>query len=380
MKIVYIIHGTYNTAGMERTLSIKANYFADVLGYEVFIITTDQRNRPAYYILSKKIRCVDLDVNFDQYYNKPLLISIFSFLIKQFICKVRLTRKLHELKADIVISMMGRIISFLPKINDGSKKIFEYHFNRYVREQMLENSTWFKKLVYRIRANSELKNVEKLDSFVVLTHEDASMWGNFRNIQVIPNAISFFTKENAKLDNKIVISVGRFEHQKGYDMLLSIWKPVVKKYPDWKLIVYGDGSKRDSIMAQVNKEGLNESLIIKDPVSNIESALLDASIYLMTSRYEGFPMVLVEAMACGLPVVSFRCPCGPADIIRHNEDGFLIENGDVEKMSEYLSLLIKNEVLRKKAGELARVNITRFTQDVVMSKWEALFKDLIAKK
>lgn len=376
MKIVYIIHGTYHGAGMERTLTLKANYLADKFGHDVVIITTDQRKRPPYYPLSEKIQCIDLDINFDLYYDKPLAVSVLSFLRKQSLIKKKLSTLLHALNADIVISMMGRIISFLPKIKDGSKKIYEYHFNKYVRSLMLENASWLKKTAYQWRAWYELKNIKKMDAFVVLTHEDAAMWGNLKNIRVISNASSFFPKESTDSTQKVVISVGRFEHQKGYDRLVPVWQTIADKFPDWQLIVIGSGSKRSEIQAQIKQAGLEDSLILKDPVTDVEAELLKASIYLMTSRYEGFPMVLAEAMACSLPVVSFRCPCGPSDIIDHGQDGFLVDDEDVSQMSTYLSMLMEDEAFRKEAGMAARNNIQRYSQEAIMSLWKQLFNEL----
>ncbi|HEY5588373.1 MAG TPA: glycosyltransferase family 4 protein [Candidatus Paceibacterota bacterium] len=382
MKVVYIIHGTFNSAGMERILTVKANYLVETLGHDVTIITTDQRERKSYYNLSNKINCHDLSINFDIYYEYPILKRVLSFFVKQYDCKRKLDVLLKELKADIVISLMGRIISFLPDIKDGSKKVLEYHFSRNVREQMLveTNSGFVKRIVYRNRASSELKNIKRLDAFVVLTHEDAALWGDLSNLYVIPNAASFFPENNALLDNKKVISVGRMEHQKGYDYLVDIWKPIKEKHPDWKLVIYGNGKNSEEIKSQIKKAKLDDVIIIKEPTSSIDEALLNSSIYLMTSRYEGFPMVLLEAMACGLPVVSFRCPCGPTDIISNNEDGYLVEIEDKQSMTFYLNKLIENEDLRKQMGLSARENIRRFSQDEVMKLWNKLFIKLINEK
>lgn len=382
MKITYIVHGTYNSAGMERILTVKANYMADVLGYEVIIITTDQRGRDPYYKLSDKIVCHDIAINFDLYYDYNVLKRIPFFFYKQYKCKQKLKKLLPLINADIVITLMSRSISYLTNIKDRSKKIFEYHFSRNVREQMLEEnkSGLINRIIYHTRAVTEFNNIKRLDSFVVLTNEDANLWGNLPNLSVIPNATSFFPEKYAVLDNKRVISVGRMEPQKGYDYLVDIWKPIKEKHPDWVLIVYGNGRKLEELKLQIKVAELDDVIIIKDPTSHIEEELLNSSVYLMTSRYEGFPMVLVEAMACGLPVVSFRCPCGPNDIISNNEDGYLVEVGDKESMTFYLNTLIENEAMRKRMGFLARENMKKFSQDEVMKLWIELFYKLKNEK
>lgn len=378
MKIVYIVHGTYNSAGMERILTLKANYLADKLGYDIIIVTTDQRGREPYYKLSEKITCTDISINFDLYYQYPILKRIFSFLVKQYSCKRKLTDLLKRLNADIVISLMNRTNSYLSSINDGSKKVFESHFNKNVREQMLaeSSSSLLKRIVYRTRSYTDIKYIKRLDALIVLTHEDAKQWGHLNNLRVIPNMLSFLPVEKAELENKTVITVGRLEPQKGYDYLVDIWSPVFAKHPDWKLFVFGTGADLKKIQSQIKESNLEDNIVIKQPTKEIEKELLSGSIYLMSSRYEGFPMVLVEAMACGLPAVSFRCPCGPSDIIRDSVDGFLVDVGDVQTMSNKINYLIENSELRKKMGMQARVNIKRYSQDSVMNLWNNFFIEI----
>lgn len=375
MKIIYIIHGIYNSAGMERVLSLKVNYLADKMGYQIIIITTDQKGRKPYYQLSDKIICQDLDINFEDYYKYSFFRRIGSFLIKQKRCKKRLTRLLLNEKADVVVSLMSRTLSFLSKIPDGSKKIYEQHFNRDFRKYVLkENKTSFLGcMIYNWRGLQEKRNLKKLDCFVVLTQEDADAWGNLMNITVIPNALSFFPKNSACLVNKKIITVGRLELEKGYDNLYRIWQSIFEKHPDWRLEVIGAGKEEEKIRHQLDEVGLSEVVIIRQPTPFIEKELLEASAYLMTSRHEGFPMVLIEAMACGLPVVSFQCPCGPADIIKDGEDGYLIPPGDIEQMADRLNTLIENDEKRLSMGASARNNIRRFSQDIVMQQWVKLF-------
>jgi len=170
--------------------------------------------------------------------------------------------------------------------------------------------------------------------------------------------------------------VGRFYAQKGFDMLIEAWGIVAEKYPEWQLNIYGNGEFKDQLNAQIKEKGLTSSITLKDPVSNIVDKYTESSAYVMSSRFEGFGMVLIEAMACGLPVISFDCPDGPSDIIKDGEDGLLVENGNISKLADSILKLIENEDLRIRMGQKARENVKRYNHDIIMQKWVELFHTL----
>jgi glycosyltransferase involved in cell wall biosynthesis len=382
MNIIYIIEGMFNSAGMERVVANKANYFAKS-GHQVTIITTDQKNRPYYYKISDNVRCIDLDINFRDYQNYFILIRIFNYLYKSILLRKRLTVCLNQLRPDIVVSLLLKSTDFLYKINDGSAKIIEHHFSRDYSSQfsIAQKRSLLSRLIYYWRGKLEEYYLKKYAKFVVLTEEDALYWGSdFKNIGVIPNSVSFQTTAKADLKNKIVVAVGRLEYQKGFDMLLEIWGLICKKNPDWKLHIYGDGQDKDVLLSIIDKQGMSESVCIFPPVKDIQQVLLSGSIYVMTSRFEGFPMVLLEAMECALPVISFACKCGPKDIIRNGEDGFLINNNDIYSFAQKLDELMNDEVLRYSMGNKAKQNIQRYSEKEIMKKWENLFFQLIKKE
>ena len=213
------------------------------------------------------------------------------------------------------------------------KIIKEFHSSRYYKKLSLNKIKLIDRIKFLKNKLREEMIVKKCDEFIILTEEDREQWNNPK-IKVIPNSLSFYPSEVSKCENKKIISVGRLEYQKGYDILIEVWKGVFEKHKDWILEIYGEGSLRKELEEKIEKLGLENSLLLKGTVSNIQEKYLESSIYVMTSRYEGLPMVLIEAMACGLPLVSFDCPCGPKDVITDKEDGYICKLGNIEEMAK----------------------------------------------
>lgn len=373
MKIVYCIGGTYNSGGMERVLANKANYLVKK-GYEVTIITTEQRDRTSFFVLDERIACYNLDINYEENNGSMFFNKLLHYPFKQKKHRDRLTDLLQQLKADIVISMFCNDASFLWKIEDGSKKILEIHFSRYKRLQFGRKGIW--RLADLFRSWRDVKTVRKYDKFVVLTQEDRGYWKNVSNITVIPNALSFSSTEPALLVNKKAIAVGRYDHQKGFDFLIDAWLFVHRKHPEWSLEIIGGGEWKERLQKQINEYGLSNSVYLKSPTNQIENEYRQASMLVMSSRYEGLPMVLLEAQSMGVPIVAFACKCGPRDIITNGENGFLVPEKDVKGLADKISCLIEDDELRHDMGQAAKRNSMKFSESVVMAKWERLFFEI----
>ena len=375
MKIVYCINGLYNSGGMERILTEKANYLLENYNYDISIITTDQKSKENFYKLNKKINCINLDINYIDDLKKSFFKRVFGYINKQKKHEEKLKKVINNLNTDILISLGCEDRNFLYKLKTKNIKVIrEYHFNKkYMLQDKKKNFLYVLKGYYRYIKERILIN--KYDEVIVLTKEDKKQWNN-KKVKVIPNFINYIPKEVSSCENKKIISVGRLEYQKGYDILIDIWNIVSKKYPDWILEIYGEGPEREKLQNKVNKLGLEKSFLLKGAIKNIQDKYLESSIYVMSSRYEGMPMVLLEAMAYGLPIVSFTCPCGPKDIVKDNEDGFLVEFENIEEMAEKIENLIINEEKRKLFGKNAKKNIQRFSKNEIMEKWNNLFDKL----
>lgn len=377
MKILYSIAGTYNSGGMERVLANKANWLV-AHGHEVIIVTTDQRGEPPYFPLDARIKCYDLAINYEENNGKSFLNKLIHYPFKQWKHKARLTALLKELRPDIVISMFCNDASFIPSIKDGSKKILEIHFSRFKRLQYGRKGLW--RLADWWRYKTDAKVVSRFDKFVVLTHEDKEYWGNLRNMCVIPNARTFEVNQPATLEAKKVVAVGRLNHQKGFDRLIYAWSIVDNVVSGWKLQIVGDGELRKQLQYNIRELGLSNQINIGRAEKDMMSVYKDASILAMSSRYEGLPMVLLEAQAAGLPIVSFDCKCGPKDVIENGVDGFLVEDGDIEQLAQKLVVLMQDANLRKQMGSAAYAHSERYSEERIMKQWTDLFDEVMGGK
>lgn len=377
-KIVYVVGGLLYPNGMCHVLSQKVNYLAENTDYEVYMILTEKKGAPWHYTISDKVKWVNFDINFDELDTMPLYKKVFAYMVKQYRYKRMFTDYLMKVKPDITVSTVRREINFINDIPDGSKKVGEVHFNqsnyRLFEKKYLPSVV--NRLITKKWRSSLNKQIRRLDRFVVLTHEDYACWEGMDNMEVIPNALSFFPDVVSECTNKRVIAAGRYTWQKGFDILIDVWDIVNRRHPDWHLDIYGDGD-RTAYIQKVRSKGLEQAITCHPAVNDIYARYQESSIFVLSSRYEGFGLVIAEAMSAGLPVVSFACPCGPTDIITDNEDGMLVQNGNIEKMAQSICWLIENDEKRKEYGRQGQINARRYSEESVMKKWVSLFSGLL---
>lgn len=376
-KIVYCTPSLYIAGGVERVLTMKANFFAEKLGYDITIILTDGKDKPHFYPLSDKVKVINLDIDFDELWSYSFIGQILPYLRKQRVYKKKLTAELMHIRPDITISLLRREVNFITKIGDGSKKVGELHVNRKKYRYYEDNNTNFIKETFaKFWMKNLIGHLRKLDRFVVLTEEDKLAWPEITSVVAIPDPMAFYPEEKSSMTEKRVIAVGRYEYQKGFDLLIHAWAEVEKRCPDWQLAVYGHGN-RTEYEKLLEELGIDKARChLNGPTNNIQSEYLKSSIFAFSSRYEGFGMVLVEAMACGIPVVSFDCPCGPKDIIRNGEDGFLVETGNVDEFAKALMSMINDFGRRETMAANARRNVQRFKMEEIAKQWQCVFDQL----
>ena len=379
MKIIYCTHSTYNPGGMERVLLNKVTYLSALPEWEVSVVTTDQHQRPSFYPFPEKVRMTDLEINYSDDNDKGIWKKITSYLCKRKEHKRKLTALLLKEKPDIVVSLYPSESSFIPDIKDGSKKVLELHFNKFFRIQYGRKGIIG--LIDRWRTRQDERIVRRFDKFVVLTNEDKGYWGGLPNIEVIPNAAIHVSKNYSEVKNKRVIAVGRLDYQKGFDRLIQAWKLVqhTGRFSDWKLDIFGQGECREMLQQMIDKQGLQNTVKINPPTNAILNEYVHSSLLVMSSNYEGFGMVLVEAMSCGVPVISFDCKCGPKDIIQPGINGLLVPNGDIQALADAMMKVMEDEAYRKMLSLNARKVVDTYSEQAVMSQWILLFTSITAK-
>ena len=377
LKIVYLTPALYMAGGVERVLTLKANYFVEHFGYDITIILTEGKDKPLAYTLSDKIKVVNLDVNFEELWTCSFLKKVFVYLRKQRQYKRKLKAELMRIRPDITDTLLRREINFITQIKDGSKKIGELHVNRANYRNFEANDTnWVKQLFAKYWMRNLISHLKQLDKFIVLTEEDKSAWTELDNVVAIHNPVSFKPVSVSPLTEKRMIAVGRYAYQKGFDMLLRAWKKVETQCPDWKLVVYGDGDRApyqqllEELGIEANRCHLNA------PTNQIQQEYVNSSIFVVSSRFEGLSMALLEASACGLPIVSFACPCGPRDLITDGVDGLLVEKENVDALADSLVKVMSSAELRKAMGSAILTKAELFKIEHIATQWKQLFESL----
>lgn len=377
MKIVYCIHSTCNPGGMERVLLNKVRYLVEQLHWDITVVTTDQHGREPFYPFPEGVGMIDLDVNYSEDNGKPFLKKLLGFLRRRRLHEKRLKALLNEIKPDVVDCFYPGECSFVPGLKDGSRKVMELHQSKLFHHQY--NRSGLMGLADKVRAKMDEKLVRKFDRFVVLTEEDAQMWGDMPGLRVIPNAANFIAGRYSDCSAKRVIAVGRLDYQKSFDRLVLAWEKVRESMPDWRLDIFGQGEWKDMLQKMIDERGLQDCVRLNVPTKYIGEEYANSSMLVMSSHYEGFPMVMIEAMACGLPVVSFDFKCGPRDIITPGENGVIVSDGDIDGLADAMIKLMRDDAQRKRMGENAKRVVETFSEEKVMKKWISLFEGLMPR-
>lgn len=360
MKLLYITNGITGSGGLERVLSVKASLLVEKFSYQIAIVSLNEKNVDPFYSFHKKIKFYN--IAFDQGNVQNLLSYIKG-----------INEVVREFEPDVIsVCDDGLKAFFLPKIiNFRIPIVYERHVSKEI--EMRDEFSFWKKQIVKAKWNLMERLAVNFSKFIVLTSGNLKEWSSLKNIEIIPNPLPFNPDNSSTLNNKKVLIVGKQSYQKGQDLLLQAWKLVKQKHPEWILEIVGKFDDSIGLKKKVSELGLTNHVKFYAPQKNIEDKYLDASIYVMSSRYEGFGMVLIEAMAFGVPCISFNCNYGPADIIKSNVNGVLVRNGDITALATAIIELIDNPEKRKAMGYQAKVDAQNYLPKEIVKQWDELF-------
>lgn len=357
MNILILIPNITKRAGTERAVTNLANILSDGKN-NVFIFSVGTHCGDSPFQLKSNVNIVHMGL----LYNHKTIIGKVLLYIKLYII---LKKEIIAKNIDFVIGTYHYInftVACLPK---NIKKIGCEHFNYAAFGNFINI---LKRFFYK-----------KLDSVVLLTERDKKSYSFLNNVSVIPNSLSFATDKVSNCMNKQIVSLGRLSKQKGYDLLLKSALLMKEKLPDWHITIYGDGEDRLELQKTIASLNLGGFVTIKLPVKDVEEVYLESSIYVSSSRWEGLPMVLLEAQSCGVPAVCFDCECGPSDVIIDGKTGFLVPPLDIEKLADKVVELAQNDKERIEFGENAVISVQRFSTERIKELWENLLYQLAQK-
>lgn len=379
MNILYCIPHLYNSGGMERVLTQKVNWLAANTPHHITILTTEstpQGMKDACFALNERVNVVSLDINFDEDYRKPLLSKWFGHMRRMRQYKRALTRYIRANAIDLCISLCGKEIAFLHQM--PCRTLAELHFPMDQRRQLLmaNHSGAFWSLIGYIRTQQLIQAVKPLECLVVLTEADKTNWkkAGCTNVVCIPNPCFLEGKEVQIPSRKnTVLAVGRLHEQKGFDMLLNAWQQIEEHLPEWTLRIVGEGPRRKDLQAQIESLGLQHASLA-GCTEDIAKEYAEASCFVLSSRYEGLPLALIEAMWCELPCIAFDCPHGPAQLLS-NERGWLVANGDVAALAQQLEYVLTHpDPVHERAIKTQTFVRTTFSEKNIMPMWQQLIE------
>ena len=375
MRILYVIKYIAQLGGLDRVMTFKMNWLAQH-GHEVHLVTYEQADHEFSFPLDERIQPTDIGVKLWKKKGNTILTRSWSYYKLRQLFKQRMKAELNRIAPDVMVTLTDsyQVLDILLDLPTDAKRVVESHVERwsfmkagdFIGQRPLH-------LAAKLYDRRMAKYIGRADSLVVLTRKDRDQWAEISNVEVIPNPLTYWPEQTASLNNKIVMAAGRLHAQKGFDLLIRAWGMVHSQASDWKLHIYGDGPDRDALQHQIDEAGLSECISLLPATPNIFDAYSEASIFCLSSRYEGYGLVLAEAMSTGVPCVSFDCPHGPADIITNNEDGLLVPNKDCNALAKGILKYINDPELRKNAGAAARRNIVRYSADNIMQSWLRLF-------
>lgn len=382
MHLLYLTPSLHNPGGMERILIDKVNYFVSVDIRVSILMTEPNKGREPFYYLDSRVKLIYMNIGFElSKYSNPLLEFMRRQKLKRYYLRGVLN-VMNDFNITHMISTGGKELDFLSILKKKVPKniivICELHFYYKFRSQFLNSigrTSFLWKCYGLIRDYQLIMSLSCGDIVVVLTKDNCQyLSGKGVNVTLIPNFsnIRLDNGESANYRCKQILAVGRLDSQKGFDLLLNAWSLIFKDFPDWNLNIYGRGIWAD-YLKDISSYLHLTNVSFNDPVHDVKELYLNHSVFVLPSRYEGFGLVLLEAMQCGVSSIAFNCKTGPADMIINGINGFLVEQGSIEALADRMKQLLNDERLRMNFSKKGQKDLATFQRKRVLKKWIELF-------
>lgn len=377
MKIVFILRAMANVAGTERVMSDKINWLAE-RGHDVSLVTYEQGSHPLSFVLHPSVRIIDINTRFFMLSN----ISLYHRIWETWKLRKRFLNNLQDvvdsIRPDVIIvtTYSMNVISEILKIRTKANLIMESHVAWFsVSKEYDYRSNLIMSKIAHFYDKYIFSRVAFFDLLLVLTEGDKKDWSMFvHNVKAIPNPLTYYPDQiPSKSISHRIICVGRLNEQKGFDLLIDAFSLIASQCPEWHVDIFGHGEEESNLLNQINRKGLKHRVNILKPTSDIYVEFMQSDFFVLSSRYEGFGLVLIEAMSCGIPCVAFNCNYGPNEIIEDGINGLLVNNGDVNCLAEKMLWIITHESNRLEMGKNAHVSVSRYCKDRVMQQWEQAY-------
>ena len=362
MKICFFVSQLYKAGGIEKTVYNRLDELSKK--HDIYLITMENGDNPFYFGNFNNVNHFDINAKFNRYSNGAFRKNFYNIIIS-LVSLIKMQFLLFRIKPDISINVIGsHSFYFLPFLFFKGITVLEHH------------SSFYQEKPEKIRKNI----MKKYDYHIFLTHEEASLINFVKNKIIIPNPV--------KLESTIipyhvrknrVIAAGRIVDIKGFDRLIKSWSIIQQKHSDWVLEIYGDSDKNvyKKLNRMINELNLKNKVFLKSSTPDIVDLISDSKIYAMTSHFECFPMVLLEAMSKGVVIISFDCPTGPRNIVNNNDNGFLVINNDIECFAKKMEEVILDEKMAILISKNAYRDAYNFDLKVIVSKWNDFFNNAI---
>lgn len=379
MRILYLIKAFAEKGGVERVICDKMNYLANH-GYEIIFITYTQGSHPLAYTLDSSIRYYDLNTRFFELGKYNLARRITEHIKLRSIFKHRLQQIIDEEQPGIIITTTFQfwLTDIISNLRTNAIKLIESHigFEQVLFSEVHKHDRIISHLSI-IPDRFFLSKIKKFNALISLTKGDAKEWKKYiNNVIVIPNPVTHYLENSSDIyteNSKRIICVGRLAEQKGLDLLIKAFAMIANQCPQWHIDIFGHGEDKEKLINLIKENELHNQIYINPPTTDIYKEYKKSSFLVLSSRHEGYPLVLNEAMSCGIPCVAFSCKYGPEDAIFNKENGLLVENGNIEKLAEAMLWMINHPKERIEMSKAARESSLRYKIDTIMREWENLF-------